>query len=112
MFLPGDVLHTYAILGLLLVFGLRRVSDRAIVLLVAACIVYPAVSGTLRVLIFTPEMVAGQVQIAKAFEVTNDAAYCHGGFVDMVNENSRVMTFFYDHWLGRSVPRSACCSPC
>lgn len=100
VFWPGDVLHTYAILGLLLVLGLRRVSDRAIVLLIAACIVYPAVSGTLRVLIFTPEMVAEQVQIAKTFEVSNEAAYGHGGFVDMVIENSRVMTFFYDHWQG------------
>jgi len=42
---PGDVLHTYAILGLVLVLGLRRVSDRGIVLLIAACIAYPAVAG-------------------------------------------------------------------
>ena len=100
VFWPGDVLHTYAILGLLLVLGLRRVSDRGIVLLIAACIVYPALSGALRVLVITPEIVAEQVQVAKAFELSNEAAYGHGGFLDMVGENTRVMNFFYDHWLG------------
>ena len=99
IFWPGDVLHTYAILGLLLVLGLRRVSDRTIVILIAACILYPAVSGALRVLVFTPEMVAERVQMAKAFEISNNAAFGHGSFVAMVRENTRMMNFFYDNWL-------------
>jgi uncharacterized protein len=98
VFWPGDVLHTYAILGLLLVLGLRHVSDRTIVLLIAACIAYPALSGTLRVLVFTPEMTAERVQLAKAFEISDNAAFGHGGFLDMVNENGRIMNFFYDNW--------------
>jgi uncharacterized protein len=100
VFWPGDVLHTYAILGLMLVLGLRRASDRTVMLLIAACIVYPALSGALRVLIFTPELTAERVQIAKAFEASNNAAYGHGGFLDMVRENTRVMNHFYEGWLG------------
>ena len=98
IFWPGDVLHTYAILGLLLVLGLRRVSDRTVVLLIVACIAYPALSGAVRVLISTPEMTAERVAIAKAFEVTNNAAFGHGSFLDMVRENTRMMNFFYDNW--------------
>jgi len=99
VFWPGDVLHTYAILGFILVLGLRHVSDRGIVLLIVACIAYPALSGVLRVLVFTPELTAERVQIARAFELTNNAAYGHGSVVDMVRENTRVMNFFYDNWV-------------
>jgi uncharacterized protein len=99
VFWPGDVLHTYAILGLLLVMGLRHASDRTVMLLIAACIVYPAVSGTLRVFIFTPEMVAERVKLAQAFEISNNAAYGHGSFFAAVHENSRVMNFFYTGWI-------------
>jgi uncharacterized protein len=98
VFWPGDVLHTYAILGLLLVLGLRRVSDRGIMMLIAACIVYPALSGAMRVLIFTKEMTAERVQIAKAFELTNNTVFGHGSFFDMVRENTRMMNYFYDNW--------------
>jgi uncharacterized protein len=100
VFWPGDVLHTYALLGLLLVLGLRRVSDRGILLLIGACVVYPALSGVLRVLVFTPEMTAERVAIAKAFEISNNAAFGHGSFFDMVRENVRMMNHFYDNWLG------------
>ena len=51
IFWPGDVLHIYAILGLLLVFPLRRASIRTIVTLMALCLVYPVVSGTLRLMV-------------------------------------------------------------
>lgn len=100
IFWPGDVLHTYAILGLLLVIGLRHVSDRGIVVLIGACIVYPALSGLLRVFIFTREMVAERVQIAKAFEASNNLAYGQGSWLDAVAENTRVMNHFYDNWMG------------
>ena len=97
VFWPGDVLHTYAILGFVLVLGLRRVGDRGIVALIAACLLYPAISGLLRVLFITPDITAKRVAIAKAFEATNNSAYGHGGFIDAVLENSRVMNFFYDN---------------
>jgi uncharacterized protein len=99
VFWPGDVLHTYAILGLLLVFGLRRVSDRGIVLLIAACVLYPALSGVLRVLVITPEITAERVAVAQAFEATNNAAFGRGTFLDMVRENTRMMNYFYGDWI-------------
>lgn len=98
VFWPGDVLHTYAILGLVLVLGLRRVSDRTVMLLIAACIVYPALSGLLRVFIITPEMTAERVALSKAFEASNNIAFGQGSFIDMVRENTRMMNFFYTGW--------------
>jgi uncharacterized protein len=99
VFWPGDVLHTYAILGLLLVLGLRRASDRTVLLLIAGCIVYPALAGVLRVLIFTPEMTAERVAIAQAFDASNQIAFGQAGLLAMVRENTRMMNFFYDNWL-------------
>jgi uncharacterized protein len=96
VFWPGDVLHTYALLGLLLVLGMRRISDRGVLCLIAACLIYPALSGLLRVMVITPEMTAQRVALAKAFELSNNAAYGHDGFISMVHENIRVMNYFYD----------------
>ena len=72
VFWPGDVLHTYAILGLVLVMGLRRVSDRGIVALIIACLVYPAVSGALRVLVIRKDIAAQRVAIAQGFEASDN----------------------------------------
>lgn len=95
VFWTGDVLHVYAVLGLVLVLGLRRVSDRGIVALIVACLVYPALSGALRVLVMTPDIVARRVREAQALEMSNNAAYGHGSFADTVLENARVMAYFY-----------------
>jgi uncharacterized protein len=95
VFWPGDVLHTYAILGLVLVLGLRRLSDRGIVALIVACLVYPVLSGLLRLAVITQEITAERVRIAQAFDASNQLAYGQGGFLDMVRENVRVMAHFY-----------------
>jgi uncharacterized protein len=95
VFWPGDVLHIYAILGLLLVFPLRRASIRTIVTLMVLCLIYPVVSGSLRLMVMTPEITATLVREAQAWETSNKAVYPDGNFLQTAAENMRVFTHFY-----------------
>ena len=96
---PGDVLHTYAILGIFVLFGLKRLSDRGIVIGIVLCLLYPLASGLLRLAVMTKEITAERVKIAQAFESSNREAFGNGSFVDAAIENSRMMVYFYDNWL-------------
>lgn len=95
IFWPGDVLHTYALLGIVLVLGLRRLSDRGIVALIVAALLYPALNGLVRLVVFTKELTAERVRLAQAFEASNNVAFGQGSFFDMVRENTRIMLQFY-----------------
>lgn len=99
VFWPGDVLHNYALLGIVLVLGLRHVSDRGIVALIVAGLLYPAVNGVLRVAVMTKEMVAERVRLEKALDAADQLAYGQGGFWDMVQQNARTMAYFYGDWI-------------
>ena len=94
----GDVLHIYVVLG----FGLlliRGISNRAVVALIVALICYPAIAGTLRILLMSPERVAMMVKTAQAWEASNNLAYGHGTFFDAAREHTREMTHTYtDPW--------------
>ena len=95
LFWTGDVLHIYALLGLLLVFPLRRASARTIVVLMVLCLLYPVVSGALRLALTTPEITAMMVARAQAFEASNNAAYGQGTFVQAAAEHMREFAYFY-----------------
>ncbi len=95
VFWTGDVLHVYAVLGIVLLFGLRRVSDRGLVLVMVGCIVYPLLASLLRVAFVSKAFVATRVAQGKDFAATADAAYGAGGFVDAMRENLRVMAHEY-----------------
>jgi uncharacterized protein len=95
IFWPGDVLHIYAILGLLLVFPLRRASIHTIVTLIVLCLIYPVVSGSLRLMVMTPEITATLVREAQAWEASNKAVYPDGNFLQTAAENMRVFAHFY-----------------
>ena len=94
VFWNGDVLHVYALLGFLLLF-LRGVSNRTIYLLIALCLLYPAVSGALRLLVITPEMVKANVALMQSWEASNNAAYGHGSFLVAAGEHAREQVFIY-----------------
>ncbi|MDH4182338.1 MAG: DUF418 domain-containing protein, partial [Betaproteobacteria bacterium] len=97
LFWQGDVLHIYAMLGLLLVFPLRRARPRTIVLLIVLCALFPVVSGMLRLVVTTPEITAMLVARAQAMEAADNAAYGSGSFVDAARQHALTMKFFYDN---------------
>jgi uncharacterized protein len=97
LFWPGDVLHIYAMLGLLLVFPLRRARPRTIVLLIVLCALFPVVSGMLRLLVMTPEITAMLVARQQAMEAADNAAYGSGSFLDAARQHALTMKFFYDN---------------
>jgi uncharacterized protein len=99
-FWTGDVLHVYAVLGLLLLLVLRHVSDRMIIVLIALLLLYPAFSGVARLLVMTPEITARLVAEAKAFEASNNVAYGQGSFLDAAQEHLREFAYNYDNVWG------------
>ena len=94
IFWGGDVLHLYTVLGVGLLL-LRRASNRTVYFLLAGCLVYPAISGTLRILVMTPEMVQHQVAEAKVWEASNNLAYGHGSFLQAAREHTREFIYIY-----------------
>jgi uncharacterized protein len=95
----GDVLVVYAALG----FGLlaiRRWSDRAVLALLVACLVLPALAEALR-----PHLLSVSTEAIGAFEMedyvqSNDAAFGGGSVLDAVAETMRVFAWYYSSSLG------------
>ena len=96
VFWTGDVLHIYALLGFLLLL-LRNVSNRTVCVLIVLCLLYPAASGIVRLLVVTPEMVKADVVVFQAWEASNNAAYGHGSFLAAAAEHAREVLFFYTY---------------
>lgn len=90
----GDVLHIYAVLGVLLYF-LRNASNRLIIGLIVACLLYPAVNGIVRLYVITPDIVKQMVAESKAWEASNNLAYGHGSFVAAAREHMRDFAHTY-----------------
>jgi uncharacterized protein len=97
VFWTGDVLHIYALLGLLLLLVLRHASDRAILGMIALLLLFPAASGIARLLIVTPEITAGLVTKWKAMEASNNLAYGGASFLGAAHEHAREFVHFYDN---------------
>ena len=95
VFWTGDVLHVYAALGIVLLLGLRRVSDRGLLWIMGGCIVYPLVASLLRVAFVSKSFTASRVAIGKGFAASNDAAYGAGSIFDAIHENLRQLAYDY-----------------
>ena len=95
----GDVLVVYAVLGFMLL-ALRRISDRAVLVLIGLCLVYPALSDALRpvLLSFSTETVAAFQY--EEFEASNALAFGHGSFFDAARETARIFVWGYSSPLG------------
>jgi uncharacterized protein len=94
VFWGGDVLHIYALFGLLLL-ALRKTPEKVLWTLFALCFVYPVAIGIYRLMTVTPADVEQMVATAKAWEATNDAAYGHGSFLVAAREHMREFGFLY-----------------
>jgi uncharacterized protein len=85
----GDVLLIYAILGFVLL-ALRRLGDRLLYALIAACLVFPAIAEVLRATLFAAGFETVAAFQYQQFEASNDLAYGQGSFLDAVRETALV----------------------
>ena len=85
----GDVLLVYALVGFALL-ALRRLGDRALSVLVAACLVFPALSEALRGALLGSGFETVATFQYQQFQASNDLAYGHGAFLDAMRETARV----------------------
>jgi uncharacterized protein len=94
VFWTGDVLHMYALMGLVLL-ALRRAPYKMLWTLFALCLLYPLAMGIYRYFTFTPAEGEYIVAVSKAWEATNNAAYGHGSFFAAVRERVREFGAIY-----------------
>jgi uncharacterized protein len=88
----GDVLVVYALVGFALL-ALRPLSDRALGLIVVACLLFPALAEVLRPWVFASESETIAAFQYQQLEASNDLAFGHGSFIDAVRETARVFAW-------------------
>ena len=96
----GDVLLVYALLGCALLL-LRRAPDAALVALVVACVLFPAVFAAGRPLLVGPRGEAVAALDYQELEASNNAAYGEGGFLDAMLETTRQFAWAVGTPMGR-----------
>jgi uncharacterized protein len=94
VFWTGDVLHIYALLGLVLL-ALRRMPDKVLWSLFALCILYPVIAGIIRLLTTTDADVDAMIADEQMWEASNNAAYGSGSFIEAAREHTSEMRFLY-----------------
>jgi uncharacterized protein len=94
IFWTGDVLHMYALLGVLLVF-LRNRSDRTIIALIALCLLFPVFAGVFKMMTIDAADLEHLEQAFSHWLSSNDIAYGRGSFIDAMHEHTRETWFLY-----------------
>jgi uncharacterized protein len=90
----GDVLHMYAILGLLLL-AFRNLSDRVIIGLIIFTLIYPAIEGVILLKITTPADTERTVSFMKDLVAGDFAAMESGSFWAAVQQSLRTWSATY-----------------
>lgn len=90
----GDVLHMYAIIGLLLLV-FRHLSDRAIIGLIVFSLIYPAIEGVVLLKITTPADTQRIVSFMKGLVAGDYAAVESGSFWVAVQQSLRTWSATY-----------------
>ena len=96
VFWAGDVLHMYALLGVLLLL-LRKLPDRAIVVLIVLCLLYPAIMGTIQMAITTQGDLEAGFELTRRAIAADNAAFGHGNFFDTARRSTQAMLTYYTH---------------
>lgn len=94
LFWVGDVLHIYALFGLTLLV-LRRLSDRLLIGIIAASLLYPSAIGLLRAMTTSPEELQFFSTYMKTLVTSADPAYARGSFLQAAHENAHMMGQIY-----------------
>lgn len=94
VFWTGDVLHMYALLGMLLVL-LRQCSDRTLWWLIVATASFPIVLGLFKMLTLDETYFIQLDHVFTTWLDSNDAAYGRGSFIDAMYEHMREAVFLY-----------------
>ncbi len=88
LFWNGDVLHIYAVLGLLLIAGVGKLSDRALVTLIVLCMFFAPVSNFVAALTSTPAEMARMHAALQALAAAQEPAYSHGTFWQAAHQHT------------------------
>ena len=94
VFWDGDVLHVYALLGLLLL-GLRRAPYKLLWTLFVLALLFPLLMGVYRYFTFQPAEREHILAMSKIWTASNDAAYGHGSFFEAMREHTREAVYLY-----------------
>jgi uncharacterized protein len=94
VFWTGDVLHMYALLGVLLL-AVRRCSDRTLLALIVACLLWAPAVELLQMYTRTLEEAYSMNAFYRSWEMSNNLAYGTGSFMDAAREHTREMISAY-----------------
>ena len=94
VFWTGDVLHMYALFGLVLL-ALRRVPEKVLWILFACCLLLPVAMSIQRLLTFVPADRDAIIAMSHLWEASNNAAYGEGSFLAAMREHTRETIHLY-----------------